>query len=394
MTPSPLYIRSIGTASAAGIGIASVRRTLFGLEPCAMGFHTGLAPDPDRPYYCGILRQTDAENGSDRTRRLIDLCLAQMGNLAELLAHTDPRRVAVVLGACTSGMHRVEDDMCAFAREGSLPGDFDIRRLNLFEPSRYAADKIGALGPVYTVSNACASGLMALESAAALLSADLADVVLTGGCDGFCRFMNAGFSALSAVSAEPCAPFDAARKGINLGEGGALFVLTREKGDARISFDGAGLTTDAYHLSAPEPSGKEAAHAMRLALESARLAPEDIDLVIAHGTGTPLNDAMEARAVHDVFGSAVPCASYKALSGHTLAGAGALQGALAAALLTDNPEGIVPRSTNLTVRDSSLADARIAETDLRLDRPLSHVVVNAFAFGGSNASAVFSRVEP
>lgn len=133
---------------------------------------------------------------------------------------------------------------------------------------------------------------------------------------------------------------------------------------------------------------------MRLALESARLAPEDIDLVIAHGTGTPLNDAMEARAVHDVFGSAVPCASYKALSGHTLAGAGALQGALAAALLTDNPEGIVPRSTNLTVRDSSLVDARIAETDLRLDRPLSHVVVNAFAFGGSNASAVFSRVEP
>ena len=139
--------------------------------------------------------------------------------------------------------------------------------------------------------------------------------MIAGGCDGFCQFTNAGFSALSAVSPEPCTPFAAGRKGINLGEGGALVAMTRHYSDAFLAYRGAGLTTDAHHLSAPEPEGIQAAQAMRLALESAGLCPADIDLVIAHGTGTPLNDSMEAKAIERVFGTDVPCASYKSLFG-------------------------------------------------------------------------------
>ena len=225
---------------------------------------------------------------------------------------------------------------------------------------------------------------MALESAAQLLCADLADLVIAGGCDGFCQFTNAGFSALSAVSSEPCTPFAESRKGINLGEGGALVAMSRQASEALLAYGGAGLTTDAHHLSAPEPEG----------IQAAGIAPTDVDLVLAHGTGTPLNDSMEAKAIEAVFGSTTPCASYKALSGHTLAGAGALQAAIAVALLTDNPDGVLPPSAGIETTDPALAPAHVLTQTRVLGREIRHIVSNAFAFGGSNASAVFSRVSP
>lgn len=387
-----LYIHSLGTASAAGVGLNALRRTLFGECASGMRSHRGLAPQTNRLFHCGLVDAIKPDAGNDRTKALLDMCLAQMTQLPALLRKTDPERVAVVLGACTAGMHRVEEDMFTYARQRRLPETFDIGSLNLFEPSRHVAEKINACGPIYTVSNACASGLMAIESAARLLQADLADVVVTGGCDGFCQFTNAGFSALSAVSSDPCTPFDKNRKGINLGEGGALFAMSRDADNAMFAFSGMGLSTDAHHLSAPEPEGEQAAHAMRQALEVSGITPPDVDLVLAHGTGTVLNDAMEAKAVHAVFGEEVPCASYKALSGHTLAGAGALQAAIAAAFLIDNPQGRLAASAGLAHKDPTLAAANILTAPRALGRALRHVVANAFAFGGSNASAVFSRV--
>lgn len=394
MSRSALYIHSLGTVSAAGIGLQQLRQTLFGQRSSAMRFHNGLAPDPNKAFFCGFLSDLKPTNGSNRTALLLELCLKQMPELHELLRTVAPDRVAVVLGACTSGMHRIEEDMSEYVRTQQLPKNFSIRNLNLFEPARFVADKIGALGPVYTVSNACASGLLALESAAQLLCADLADLVIAGGCDGFCQFTNAGFSALSAVSSEPCTPFAESRKGINLGEGGALVAMSRQASEALLAYGGAGLTTDAHHLSAPEPEGIQAAEAMRLALVAAGIAPTDVDLVLAHGTGTPLNDSMEAKAIEAVFGSTTPCASYKALSGHTLAGAGALQAAIAAALLTDNPDGVLPPSAGIETTDPSLAPAHVLTQTRVLGREIRHIVANAFAFGGSNASAVFSRVSP
>lgn len=389
MSRSALYIHSLGTVSAAGIGLQELRQTLLGQRSSAMRFHNGLAPDPNKAFFCGFLSDLKPTNDSNRTALLLELCLKQMPELHELLRTVAPDRVAVVLGACTSGMQHVR------VRSHTTTAEkFSIRNLNLFEPARFVADKIGALGPVYTVSNACASGLLALESAAQLLCADLADLVIAGGCDGFCQFTNAGFSALSAVSSEPCTPFAESRKGINLGEGGALVAMSRQASEALLAYGGAGLTTDAHHLSAPEPEGIQAAEAMRLALVAAGIAPTDVDLVLAHGTGTPLNDSMEAKAIEAVFGSTTPCASYKALSGHTLAGAGALQAAIAAALLTDNPDGVLPPSAGIETTDPALAPAHVLTQTRVLGREIRHIVANAFAFGGSNASAVFSRVSP
>ena len=134
MSSSALYIQSLGTASAAGIGLAALRRTLFGEENCLMRPQTRLAPDPAQPYCCGILEAADPTDSTDRTQRLLDLCLAQMSELKALLSRTEPTRVAVVLGACTAGMHRIEEAMSERERTGALPADFDVRRLNLFEP--------------------------------------------------------------------------------------------------------------------------------------------------------------------------------------------------------------------------------------------------------------------
>ena len=386
-----IYLNRVNCISAAGRDLAETRRTLFASdfkplpryenivegETLAYGLVTTAADDPVRPDY----RQT-------RTEKLLEACLAGLPGVFDLTARYGASRVAVVLGASTSGMREIEAGMIRHHDEGSLPASFSIDALNLGRPADFVAERIGAAGPVYSVSNACASGAMSIASGCALLRAGLADAVVAGGIDGFSRFTTRGFQGLGALSPAPCQPFSAQRCGINLGEGGALVVLSREASPVEVA--GTGVTSDAYHASAPDPEGTEAAHAMRLALEAADLAPEDVDFVSAHGTATSLNDAMEAKAIHRVFGAAARVASLKPYTGHTLAGAGALQAALAWLLLVDNPAG------RLFMNQAAPLDPRLAPIHLvsrpeALGRPLNAVMGNAFAFGGSNAVLVFKR---
>ena len=189
-------------------------------------------------------------------------------------------------------MHEIEIGMKRLKEEGQLPDNFSVDALNLGKPAEYIAHRIGAAGPVYTVSNACASGAMAIASGAALIRAGLADVVVAGGIDGFSRFTTLGFYGLGALSLNPCRPFAQDRSGINLGEGGALVILSREESPMELA--GYGVTSDAHHASAPHPEGLQASCAMEKALREARLMQEDIDFVSAHGTATPLNDAMDS----------------------------------------------------------------------------------------------------
>lgn len=147
MPRSALYIHSLGTVSAAGIGLQELRQTLFGQHSSAMRFHTGLAPDPNKAFYCGFLSDLTPSQNSNRTAMLLELCLEQMSELQELLPSIAPDRVAVVLGACTSGMHRIEEGMSEYVRTQQLPENFSIRDLNLFEPARFVADKLGRAVP-------------------------------------------------------------------------------------------------------------------------------------------------------------------------------------------------------------------------------------------------------
>ena len=214
--------------------------------------------------------------------------------------------------------------------------------------------------------------------------------MLAGGADSLCRSTQAGFTALEAVSPERCNPFSKNRKGINLGEGAALFLVTREGRGPRLL--GGGESSDAHHVSAPQPEGLGAAASMRQALASSGLRADQIDYLNLHGTATTLNDAMEALAVAAVLGGAVPCSSTKPLTGHALGAAGALEAAFCWLLLSEaNSEGRLPPHIWDGEADEKLPRLAFVAKDGRLGRRLNNAMSNSFGFGGSNASVILGR---
>ncbi|MFL6695379.1 MAG: beta-ketoacyl synthase N-terminal-like domain-containing protein, partial [Ramlibacter sp.] len=277
----------------------------------------------------------------------------------------------------------------AFTAQGRWPAGYDYAQQTMGNAAEFVAAELGLAGPAYGISTACSSGSKAIAAAARLLRAGIADAVVAGGVDALSAFTIAGFSALESVSAERCNPLSAHRRGINLGEGAALFLMGREPGPVRLA--GWGESSDAHHMSAPEPQGRGAIAAMRAALDRAGLQPNAIDYVNLHGTATPQNDAMESAAVHAVLGAHVPVSSTKPLTGHTLAAAGAVEAAICWHALLDNPGGRLPPHWWDGVRDPALAPVRVAAPGESLGRPLRHVLSNSFAFGGSNACLVFAR---
>src|SRR5690606_23091114 len=238
-------------------------------------------------------------------------------------------------------------------------------------------------------STACSSSAKALASGARLLRAGIVDAVIAGGADSLCRFTVAGFQALESVSARRCLPFSRHRCGINIGEGAALFLLTREPGPVRLA--GWGESADAHHMSAPDPSGAGAMSAMRQALQRAGWAPDEVDYLNLHGTATRHNDAMEARAVAEVLGTSVPVSSTKPLTGHTLGAAGAVEAALSWIAMIDNPDQRLPPHWWDGEADPELPALALATPGSRAGAGLRRVMSSSFAFGGSNAVLALER---
>lgn len=299
-----------------------------------------------------------------------------------------PARVAVVLGTSAAGVAEGEAAARRRRSAGDWPVDYDYAQQELGSASAFVARALGTQGPAHVISTACSSGAKALASAARLLRAGLADAVVAGGVDALGGLTIAGFGALESVSAQRCNPMSARRCGINIGEGAALFLLTREDGPVRLA--GWGETSDAHHMSAPDPSGRGALDAMQLALQCAGLAPRDVDYLNLHGTATPHNDAMESRAVGELFGLELPVSSTKPLTGHALAAAGAIEAAIAWLTLVGNDAGRLPPHWWDGERDPALPPLQLVAPGQALGRPPRHVLSNSFAFGGSNAALLFA----
>jgi 3-oxoacyl-[acyl-carrier-protein] synthase-1 len=307
--------------------------------------------------------------------------------ISEVLALFGAHRVAIVVGTSTSGLAESEIAMAAKYNGQPTADNFNYLRQEMADPARFLAECFGVLGPAYVVSTACSSSARALLSAKRMLELGLVDAVICGGADTLCRTTLNGFSALDAISSEPCNPFNARRNGINIGEAAVLFLMSREPGG--VVFLGGGASSDAHHISAPQPQGMGAADAMNSALADAELVADDIDYLNLHGTATLLNDAMESRAVRAVFGTDSPaCSSTKSLTGHALGAAGALEAAICWLLLTHG--GPAPQ---------------VCDGDFDQDMPLLNwrgagqlgatriAMSNSFAFGGNNVSLIFSRNE-
>ncbi len=260
----------------------------------------------------------------------------------------------------------------------------------------------GIRGPVVTSVAACASGVQAFIEAQRLIEHGDADVVVAGGTESailpvsFATLANMG--ALSRRNDDPeraSRPFDAVRDGFVFGEAAAVAVIeSAEHAEARgapiiVEVAGGAMTGDAFHISAPEPSGSGAALAMRRALRDAHLEPEQIQHVVAHGTSTPLNDVTETKAIRSAFGDHadhLAISSNKSMVGHTLGAAGALSGLQATLAIRD---GIVPPTINLETPDPA-CDLDYVPTEARR-MPVDVAIANGFGFGGQNAVAVFRR---
>jgi 3-oxoacyl-[acyl-carrier-protein] synthase-1 len=300
-------------------------------------------------------------------------------------------RIAILIGTSTAGIGEAQQAFARRTAEGSLPADFCLGQQGLGGPADFLAQVSGVRGPCYVTSTACTSAAKALASAARLLQAGLADAVMAGGVDALNRFTLAGFSALECVSHKPCNPMSANRDGINMGEGAALFLLSREPSD--IALTGWGESSDAHHFSSPDPKGQGALLAMQGALEMAGLDPHDIDYINLHGTATVQNDVMESLAVMALFGSGTPCSSTKPLTGHTLGAAGAIEAAICWQALRDHAQGKLPPHWWDEEADPALPPLQLVAPGASGARQLRRVLSNSFAFGGSNAALILERFD-
>jgi 3-oxoacyl-[acyl-carrier-protein] synthase-1 len=366
---------------------------------------SGLRPNDCEPAVGGWIGRVEGLEAAPgeataecRNNRLAGVALATDGfaaAIAEAAAVYGPARIGVVLGTSTSGIAAAEE---AYRRRdpatGALPANFEFDSTqDLYSLGRHVRAALGLRGPALVISTACASSARSFMDAAQLIRAGVCDAVVVGGADSLCAMTLHGFAALELISPTPCRPCDAARAGISIGEAAGFALL--ERADAprrdggsgpRLALLGTGATSDGYHMSSPHPEGAGAVGAMRQALRGAGLAPEAVDWVHLHGTGTRANDAMEDLAVSTVFGTATACSSTKGWTGHTLGACGILQAVLAVQCLEQD---FIPGCLAVTEVDPGFR-AQVLTAN-RAGR-VRHIVSNSFGFGGINCSLVMGQL--
>jgi 3-oxoacyl-[acyl-carrier-protein] synthase-1 len=391
MTPSamtsPIYLHHASAICALGNDIQSISARLFSDESSPL-VKTD-AYSAGRPLPLGLV--ADLTSATDtRNNALLHAALAPIrAEIESLKQRFGASRIGIVLGSSTSGIAEGEAAVAHHLQQGELPAAYHYSQQEIAAPSTYVATELRLKGPAWTISTACTSGAKAIASGARLLQLGVCDAVIVGGADSLCKLTVEGFLSLAAVSDELCNPFSLNRKGINIGEAAALMILSREPGLVRLA--GVGETSDAHHISAPEPEGRGAEAAMRAALVQAGLAATDIGYINLHGTATEQNDRMESLAVARVFSDnpAIACSSTKSLTGHTLGAAGALE-AVFCYLSLVRGDGQVPAQPGDGVIDPQLAT--LAGLGVRqLNQPLHYAMSNSFAFGGNNISLILER---
>jgi len=294
------------------------------------------------------------------------------------------KRVGVCIGTNVGGCvnneafylnHRERDDLLA------LPAN----RFLVSNPTSVIAAEFCLDGPLQTVVNACSAGSDAIGLAASWIRTGLCDVVIAGGADELYQVTYTGFKSLLIYDESPCKPFDAHRKGLNLGEGAAIFILTSEevrkeaRRDPRGVVLGYGSATDAYHPTNTRPDGLGLKLAIQEAMVTGGTTPAEIAFVNAHGTGTRDNDLIESRVLNDIL-PGVPFFSTKGYTGHTLGASGAIEAAFTVACLE---EGRIPASAGFTSPDPELAPACPTRENMSVSGRIA--LSETLAFGGNNS---------
>ncbi|HAL68552.1 MAG TPA: beta-ketoacyl-[acyl-carrier-protein] synthase II [Pseudomonas sp.] len=393
------YLNALGLICALGHGQADVAARLFAGDCSGMRPAAGWIPERQPPV--GAVTQPLPavplpEQHSRNNQLLYAAALQIEPALRQAITQYGAHRVGVVLGTSTSGIAEGSAAIGHFLASDHFPADYHYAQQVLSAPADFLSDWLQLGGPAYVISTACTSSGRALLSARRLLDLGVCDAVLCGGVDSLCHLTLNGFSALEAISDRRCNPFSANRDGINIGEAAALFLMTRapEAQGERIALLGAGASSDAHHISAPDPTGAGALQCMGKALDNAGLEPAHIHYLNLHGTATPHNDAMESLAVDTLFGAGLPCSSSKPMTGHTLGAAGALEAAFCwLSLSRHNPLGLLPPHLWDGQPDPALPELTLVDGSQRLaTHGPRRLMSNSFAFGGNNVSLILGDI--
>jgi 3-oxoacyl-(acyl-carrier-protein) synthase len=395
-----IVVSAMGIVSALGSGIAA---NLQALRASQSGLHYPqlLQTNYAKEYLMGEVDRSNDElssslglpvgnNGYTRTTLLALIAMQEL--VSQLDRSLIEKDLAFINANTVGGMCSVENMYLDFISD-KTEGDFIkyIDTLDCAESTINVAKYFGIKPFMATISTACSSSANALLVGSRMIQQGLVKRAICGGCDSLSRYTVNGFASLKNVSKSACMPFDQNRTGLNLGEGAGYLLLEKEsdaiaRGAHIIAvFSGYGNSNDAYHPTAPSPDGAGAYRTMEQALKKAKLQPQDIDYINAHGTATENNDSAEGKAIENMFGKDVPFSSTKPFTGHTLAAAGVIEAIFSIWAMQENT--LWPNMNFHTPMENIGITPVVAATQ----KEVQHVLSNSFGFGGNNVSLLFSK---
>lgn len=351
---------------------------------------TGISETGHIVFKSPLTPQYDSNGKLYRSIDLLNQALDEALANAGLSDIPNSYKIGVCIGT-TSASFLNDMDFHRKLREHSLKEE-PIKRFFECNPAEYLKERLLLRGPAMTILNACASGTDAIGVALSWLNGGICDIVIAGGTDEVHNVAGAGFYSLGVTSQDLCRPFDKDRDGLNLGEGAAIMILETHKSALRrkrvsdLSIEGYYASGDARHITQPDPEGHGVEIAIRGALNAAKLRPEDIGFINAHGTGTIHNDLAESHAFFRIFGDKCPYFSTKGKTGHTLGAAGAIEAVISALILQKQH---LPGSCRYKNQDPDIPVQPAPPMKIQAKYALS----TSLAFGGCN-SALLIKFEP
>jgi 3-oxoacyl-[acyl-carrier-protein] synthase II len=401
--PRRVVITGLGAVTSIGVTLAEFWKNLLagrcGIGPFSLfdasTYRTQTAAQvPDIPD--GFLTPAERRRMSRADRMGVAAAREAIAGAGLDLAREDPTRIGVILGGGTSGLI---DSEAFFQRHLAGRKARPSKVLNHLPDSitDRVAQRFGLEGIKSTITTACSSSANAMGYAFDAIAAGLADVVVTGGSDVLARLTYGGFNSLRSVDPEPCRPFDRERKGLSIGEAAGILVFEDEERARRrgapvvAEFRGYGVTSDAFHMTAPDPSGTAGGRTVKAALADAGVDVSEVDYVNAHGTATPQNDSAETAALKAALGdraARIPVSSIKSMIGHCLCASGAIEAVATALTVRD---GKVPPTIHYENPDPA-CDLDYVPNEAR-DAEVRVALSNSFAFGGNSSVVVLSQYD-
>ncbi len=332
----------------------------------------------DTPFQAALFQGAIDNNNSEKYTRFEALLIRSIADaLKKTKINAKDTRTVLIISSTKGNISLLETE---------TPSETLNERISLNTSAKLVADHFGFVNPPLIISNACISGILAILTGMRLIQSGQYDHAVVAGADVISKFVLSGFQSFQAVSMQPCKPFDAARDGINLGEGAGTIILTADKElSSGIKVSGGSVSNDANHISGPSRTGEELNLAISKAMKAAGLTSADIGFISAHGTATVFNDEMEAKAINLAGLQSVPVNSLKGYYGHTLGAAGLIESIISIQSLKENL--LIPTRgyENLGVTQPVTVCTTLQNASLQ------HCLKTASGFGGCNAAMIFSK---